>query len=374
MIDSKDISIVIQGKNEKIKTAKCINSIRKYLPGSTIIFSTYKNEYVKDLDYDILVESDDPGATLLSNKMYNNINRILTTTKAGLEKVKTLYCIKMRSDLIFNNEKILSNIFEKFTKRDKNFSIFKQRVVFYPLWSRQFEFIANIHKILTPFYLSDWFCFGLTEDIKNYFEKCPSTLEPDFTNYYKKEKNRIKGFYDPNVCWRFSPEQWFCVNFFKRYYKSANMSCSQDYSEERMALSNQILSNNIIIAGYDEIGVYIQKEIYKKISKNIDKEMQKNPIWLSGIFSHYKFLKLYKQYCDSNYILPLKYRWKEDLKIEKYVNHFKKHWINLIKPIKSFVRWLDNFISVPYYFIHIIVNILHYLPRFLFREIFRHYK
>ena len=69
MIDSKDISIVIQGKNEKIKTAKCINSIRKYLPGSTIIFSTYKNEYVEDLDYDILVESDDPGATLLSNKM-----------------------------------------------------------------------------------------------------------------------------------------------------------------------------------------------------------------------------------------------------------------------------------------------------------------
>ena len=41
------------------------------------------------------------------------------------------------------------------------------------------------------------------------------------------------------------------------------------WENNKMALSNQILSNNIIIAGYDEIGVYIQKEIYKKISKNI---------------------------------------------------------------------------------------------------------
>ena len=202
MIESKDITFVLQGKNIHGQTRKCINSIRKYYRDSTIIFSTYKNEKADDLDVDTVVFSKDPGATLLSKEAnrYNNINRIIITSKAGLEKVKTKYCAKLRSDLIFKNNKILNYIFDNYPKRDKKFSVFKQRVVFFPLWSRRFEYIADKYKILCPFLISDWFCFGLTEDIKNYFKNCPLTTEPEYSNYYKIKSHRIQGFQkDGNV-------------------------------------------------------------------------------------------------------------------------------------------------------------------------------
>ena len=361
MFHSKDITVVIQGKNEKEKTSKCLESIRKYLPEATIIFSTYENEPVQDLDYDILVESKDPGATLLFGKMYNNTNRILTTTNDGLERVNTKYCIKMRSDLIFDSDKILNNIFQYFPKRDDKYSVFKERVVFYPLWSRKHENIANNYFILTTFHLSDWFCFGLTEDIKNYYINCPFTNEPSYTNYYKIKSNRIQGFYDKNVCWKYPPEQWFCTNFFKKYFKEADMICSQDYSKKRMKKSNQILVNNIIIAGYNELGVYIQKDLYKNISKKThDFEFMQSD-WLNGVFNQIDFMNLYKQYCDPDYIIPIEYCWRDILKLTKYYEKLYKHW----RKFKELIDTILEPFSIIYYFLHIIVNIIQFFPRLL---------
>lgn len=349
MINSKDISVIIQGKNIKGMTSKCCASIRRYLPGAEIIFSTYKNEDVSDLDIDVLVESRDPGATLLFGKMYNNTNRILTTTKAGLKKVKRPYCIKMRSDLLFDNNKVLKDIAERFPKRDKKYSVFKKRMICYPLWSRKTEMIVGKYFLKTPFHVSDWFCFGLTEDIKNYFGDCPMTKEPIYSNYYKIAKNRLKGFYDPNVCWQFPPEQWFCVNFFQKYFPGAAMKCSQDTNPENIELSNRILANNIVIAGYDEIGVYIQKKEYMNVSKNTHKSLKMVGAWLGGVNTHFCFLKDYKKYCDPKFIIPFRYQWQQELRIDSYIEHLRKHLKNVWTPIKHFLHWFDNILSCVYY-------------------------
>ena len=62
MIDSKDISVVIQGAIDPIETKKCISSIKQYLPGAEIILSTWENSNLEGLEYDHLVLSKDPGA------------------------------------------------------------------------------------------------------------------------------------------------------------------------------------------------------------------------------------------------------------------------------------------------------------------------
>lgn len=54
-IDTKDISVVVQGPIDEELTILCLNSVRKYLPDSEIILSTWKNSNIKNLDYDILV-------------------------------------------------------------------------------------------------------------------------------------------------------------------------------------------------------------------------------------------------------------------------------------------------------------------------------
>ena len=99
MVDFKEISVVVQGaisgkstdpEHYQI-TKKVLQSIRKYLPGAEIILSTWKGSDVKGLDYDQLVESDDPGAVLLGEyngvKAFNNLNRQIVSSKAGLDGI-----------------------------------------------------------------------------------------------------------------------------------------------------------------------------------------------------------------------------------------------------------------------------------------------
>lgn len=343
-IVSKDISVVIQGKNIKKQTQKCCKSIRKYLPEATIIFSTYDNEDTKDLDVDKIVYSKDPGATLLSGKMYNNINRILVTTKSGLKEVETKYCIKMRSDMIFANAKILENIFEKFPLRDKNFAVFKQRIVFYSLWSRKYEYMQE-YCITTPFHLSDWFCFGLTEDIKNFFAKSPLTKEPDYTEYFKNPANRMPGFYIPGAWWKFSPEQYFALNFFQDYFPEAKMKNFQDFSDNKAKLSAQVLASNVIIAGFKELGVYIQKRRYCKISKQLSLLSEQK----QGVWSYADFICDYKHFCDPHFVLPLRYFWPVIFDVEETLKHLKKHTKAFVRPFKEFLHWLSHLFSIISY-------------------------
>lgn len=350
-IDSNDLSIVVQGKNIPEQTELCLKSLRKYFPQAEIIFSTYLRENVKGLVADIIVKSKDPGATSLSPRMCNNINRILTTTKAGLEKASRKYCLKIRSDLIADNDKLLNNIGSLFPKREKAFSVFEERIVFYALWSRKYEYIANEYFILSPFYLSDWLCFGLTSDIKKYFMETPLTEEPKFSRFFLSPKNRLQGFYDSNVTWRFSPEQYFATNFFKKYFPEANMKSLQDVSLKKMEFSHRVMANNIVICGYKECGFYIQKKTYKNVSKYIN---FLKGIWLGGVYRFGDFLIDYKKYCDPTYKIPLYYLITNNYDIDQEISKIHKHWRKFTAPFRYFLKWSEQIISLVFYALKII--------------------
>ncbi|MBQ8870990.1 MAG: hypothetical protein IJ019_06415 [Alphaproteobacteria bacterium] len=349
-ISSKDVSIVVQGKNIIDHTKKCLESLRKNFPYAEIIFSTYDDEDVFGLDFDVLVQSVDPKATYLSGKMYNNINRILTTTKAGLEKVNRQYCLKIRSDLMFDNDKILSDIASQFPLRDKQYSIFKKRVLFYCLWSRKFEYIDNKYYIQTPFHLSDWLCFGLSEDIKNFFSDIPLTDEPDYSYYFKNSENRVQYMFEPNVTWKFPPEQYFTTCFFGRFFEQANMKSLQDVTVEQVELSRRIFASNVVVCGYKECGAYIQKHEYKFVSKNIN---WLKGVWLSGVYRYADFLSDYKKYCDKNFKIPNVYLWTLNQQIDSDAVKLSKHYKTFMQPIRVVLKWLEQFFAVVFYIIKI---------------------
>ena len=344
-INSKDVSVVIQGKNITDHTIKCLNSIRKNFPDAEIIFSTYENEDVSGLDFDILITSVDPKATLLCPNMYNNMNRILTTTRAGLNKVSRKYCLKIRSDLFFDNDKILSDFSSLFPIREEYYKIFKQRVVFYSLWTRKFEYIANKYRILTPFYLSDWLCFGLTEDIKLYFNAIEFTNEPYFSKFFKNTKNNIHNC-EGMMPWQFPPEQYFATSFFKKYFEEADMKSLQDFSLAKMELSRRIFASNVVICGYKECGAYNQKSNYKFVSKNIN---WLKGIWLSGVYRYADFLLDYQKYCDKKFKTQFCYKWMTNEEIDKFIIKINKHFKIFIAPFKCIIKWLEQIVSLAYY-------------------------
>ena len=75
MIDSKEISVIVQGAVDKKITPKTLKSVRKYLPNAEIILSTWEGTDISGLDYDIVLLSKDPGAYIFDweSKKLNNI-------------------------------------------------------------------------------------------------------------------------------------------------------------------------------------------------------------------------------------------------------------------------------------------------------------
>ena len=121
-----DITVVVQGPTvgkpgspprERL-THLCLERVRKHLTGAEIILSTYHGSDVTGLSFDILVESEDPGATAYYDgpSRVNNVNRQIVTTRAGLSRATRPYALKIRSDLLLEGNGFLRQ-FGKYPQR-----------------------------------------------------------------------------------------------------------------------------------------------------------------------------------------------------------------------------------------------------------------
>ena len=128
-IDSSEISVVVQGAISDKFTKRVLVSIRKYLPKSEIILSTWKGSDVSDLDYDQLVLSKDPGTKiLLNNNIPLNLNRQITSTLNGLRKATRKFALKIRTDIELTSDSFL-NYFNKYNDYDYSYKFFQNRIL-----------------------------------------------------------------------------------------------------------------------------------------------------------------------------------------------------------------------------------------------------
>jgi hypothetical protein len=188
MIDSAEITVIIKGlivgnshdKYSDRYTHQTIKSIRKYLPKSKIILSTWVGSDVLDLNPDEIIFNKDPGRLeMLSfdQKIISHIsinNQIITSSK-GLEKVETKYSLIIRSDMILTGVGFL----KYFLKYNKHSFVgyLDKKIVVLPTYSptrliKYKNFFNNFDWLVFDknFYnVSDWVYFGLTKDLKNIF-------------------------------------------------------------------------------------------------------------------------------------------------------------------------------------------------------------
>ncbi len=332
MLPTQEISVIVQGAIDTKYTSKCLQSIRQYLPQAEIILSTWEGANVDDLNYDILILNKDPGTMLniiYPYPIYNNVNRQLVSTQQGILKATRKYILKLRSDLVLKNADFL-NYWENFPKQNKDFTIFKHRVISGSTYT--IEYLTNSNKP-TPFNVSDFWFFGLTEDIKDYFLDCPLQTKEESENWKFKYPNKIP---DPNTLWRFPPEQVFCFNWVKKYFPNAKFDDWSDWNIENIELSNNIIYNNFIILDLKQSGIYCKK--HGKHQSSIK--------YMLGIINFEYFQNSYEKYCNPDYqhIAEIKNE-------EYYIKKLRKEYYDLKKLLKYSI--FTKFISITIYLIKI---------------------
>lgn len=293
-IKSKDISVIIQGAIDKENTKKCLISIRKHLPQAEIILSTWQGEDCEFLDglYDYIIFNEDPGAISMqtSNEGCYNINRHILSSKAGINKVNRKYIFRLRSDLSLKNSAFL-NYFDKFKIRNEKYSIFKHKILtssLFTIWAELGTKQEKGKKHLTPYHISDWWHFGLAEDI-NLLYSIDLVDITTFAQYFVEPKYELKWL--NHRLWKFPPEQYLGVSLAQKKYPKLKFENCLDLENIDTAQSENFIIDNFITLDYAQSGILCEKDAYRKMGEKYWK------IPPHVYFSMYSFRK----YCEVYY-------------------------------------------------------------------------
>lgn len=306
-ISSEDICVVVQGAiNEQI-TPLCLQSIRKYLPESRIILSTWEGECVEGLDYDELIFNKDPGGfhfwlDSINQYVMNNNNRQLVSTQSGLAKVDSEYVLKLRTDMIMMTDEWLT-YFDDFAERKDEYRLFDKKVIVSDIYSRH-SIKGKAGYFPTPFFVSDWFFFGLTDDIKKYFMHTRLMTEEEMTKYSDLKNENYKEIYGNFSNPRYFPEQYFCVQAAMNYFNDINMNDWTDVGNGNIKKSEKFILNNFIMLDFSRHGILLPK--YEKI---ITSNCAEEDYDIQGLYSFEKYSKAYERLLKDDSFSGI---WKEE--------------------------------------------------------------
>ncbi|UWD34200.1 WavE lipopolysaccharide synthesis family protein [Mesomycoplasma molare] len=261
-IKDEDVTFLLNGRYDK-NTKKSVDSIKKHFPNSQIFVSCWENDVIDDnKKVDKFILNKDPGGFYISNKYWKNygvnVNRIIVAVQNGLKEVKTKYVVRMRNDLFFFNNNLLNDYFSVFHKKDDNYSIFKNRIILSEYVNGKFN-ICSIGKIDYQYFsISDWFHFGLLEDVKKYWE--PIELVPDLKEFANKNPNNLISVQE-------HPETYLPRFVFSN---ETNLNLSEWHGEDENIKkeSDKYFYENFLLLGNKALGFGILKRKYRLSTKS----------------------------------------------------------------------------------------------------------
>lgn len=266
-INFSDISVVVQGAIDKKVTKLCTASIRRFLPGCSIILSTWEGQETRDIDCDCLIENEDPGSKEngvikpFDVNFNNNVNRQLISTSNGLKRVRTKYALKMRSDMIITTNEFLK-YFERYPCSTNELKLFEHKVMVSDMYTKvKHGSVDNSEEQFfpTPFHVSDFFFFGEVNDLKKYFLKTKVMRKEKMGSFqdlvYPERKEKYKCVWN----YQFGPEQFLAISALRENGFNIEMRDWTDWSDEYIEMSRKFIMNNFIILNYCNNGFYLPK-------------------------------------------------------------------------------------------------------------------
>jgi len=288
VVNYQDITVVVQGPVQTFRdreqedgiTRQCLQSIRQHLPGAHIILSTWPNQELTGLDYDELVTSPDPGPNIRYFKAdgtpqkFNN-NRQIVSTREGLKHVKTKYAVKLRSDNFLTGSRF-TELQSLYPERSEKFHFLKERVVVSNVFTRKYA-----KGFPVAHHLSDFFYFGLTEDLialwdLNLLDNATDKIAENEVSYYSTF---------PVDC-----TQMLWLRALSKFDPNITLRGLLDNAPEIVEQSNHIYANNLVIGAPEEIGLGLCEKFLgtARISR---------PRGRCAQWQHFEWQKQYNRFC-----------------------------------------------------------------------------
>ena len=322
MIDSSEISVVIQGV-VSLETKKVIASIKKFLPNSEIILSTWRGANIYGLNYDKVVFNNDVGAVPFRiNGQKHNLNRQIVSTFNGVKEAKRKYILKLRSDTMLLNKNFLK-YFDRFPYRDSKYKIFEKRIIITNVYTRN-----SSPQMKCLFHPSDWVMFGSRSDVLKMWN-IPPAPEPETSQWFKTHEKPKNDLF-PDFLTRYHAEQYIWITALKRNGVNFKFSNYMSYSKKLIQISDRSIFNNFIVLDYKPKFSFFNLKYPKILSDNT-------------LIYFYDFLLAYKKYSDKNYNIPKYLQIKNNKKIKKTLSKINKHFSKTSQPL----NFIFNVIREP---------------------------
>jgi hypothetical protein len=282
MIDTKDVSVVVQGVVDSVFTSKVLKSIRKHFPKAEILLSTWEGTDVSGLDYDAVIVNKDPGASDMSPWEKNNVKRQIVSSYNGIKKTKGKYVLKIRSDIELRSVNFLK-YFDKFDSYDKEWHFLNGRIIVPSMVSRDPRIWES------PMCPSDWCSFGFKDDMLTLWDSSlPTREEEDW--FLNKEKPP-----SVNMCYsalqaRYNPEQTIWINLVKKF-KPVHADHMFDINPQSINETLRSFANNLIIISEKQFGIRFLK-----------KDRPGSDRW--HVITYKDFTKIYNEYANGKMRYP----------------------------------------------------------------------
>ena len=352
LINSEEISVVVQGPVNRKYTYQSLKSIRKYLPNAEIILSTWENSDITFLDglFDTVVFNKDPNTVLPKGVFCHNVNRMVVSTNEGIKKANRKYILKIRSDIVLDNLNFLL-IFDKFNVRSDEYKLFEHKILASTLFSKIYSRFNKKRKYV-PFHISDWWFFGLASDIKNFLLSSELVDEPYFSNYFKEDENISKDRPYKNIYWKFAPEQYIGYSCFSKYFDDIRMIDCSDVNKEIVRKSDLCLINNFVFLEHAQSGIRNLKYPYSGCEVFYGDEYV-------DLYSYYVYQLKYQIMFDNDYKLKSKYSIYYNNTIGYDILRLYKHLYKLYDKNISFKMKLEQiFLALPFTIIKFFISLL----------------
>jgi hypothetical protein len=283
--EEKDISFVVQGPVFGDVTKTCLQSLRKYMPEAEIVLSTYENSDVSALPFDRVVFSSDPGYFRISalhsyEGKFNNVNRQIVTTLAGLKASTRKYAFKIRSDFTLTGKGFL-DFWNKFPDSEEEYKVFEKKL------------LACIHFTRNPgdenyrrlFHPSDMAFFGLTADLVKLF---------DIPLMKKEEESYIE--YKGALLNKYTPEQHIFVNCLKKNGHDVDFCFMSHNNPKNLQDSERYFASNFIFLGWEKFNLKPSEKF-----NDPDVRVVKN---FECVLTFVEWQALYKKYVNPSLQIP----------------------------------------------------------------------
>lgn len=212
-IPFSEITVVMQGPaHVGFDVRYAAEPLRQLLPQAKIILSTQRAQIAPGNDYSIFDEvvlTQDPGELppLKYRGPANNVNRQITSTRAGLERVTTPFAVKLRTDSQLTSLRfieawqMLGEVGDAPRRRGRS------------------RILACSHFTLNPryderlaFHVSDLFAFGRTEDLLAFWQAPAYDLA---TAMWYDSHPHVQGSTRAEKAFRgrYAVEQWLLLHY-----------------------------------------------------------------------------------------------------------------------------------------------------------------